>query len=175
MSKLEFHSRVSWTQDLIVSDWTLTGHPPGHSERKWSDVEAWGVGRPVPNQLEGLWMLMRHAPYYHFISNRAVGVIALEGELRRRGCSERNSTEVKQQADARAFRDLRIEVGGLFGDGGEAAWQALEETEVCGMVDVRTAIVRLSKGDRARLDELIATAAKDPRDVLMWAQADHLI
>jgi hypothetical protein len=175
MSKLEFNARVSWTRELIVSDWTLTGQPPGHSERSWSDVEAWGVGRPAPTQVDGLWLLMKHAPYYHFISNRSVGVIALEGELRKRGCSERPAGEIKAAADARALRDLRAEVGTLFGDAGEEVWQALETPEVLRMVNVRSAVVRLSKGDRAKLEHLIATAKQDPRDVLHWAQSDHLI
>jgi hypothetical protein len=175
MNKPEFHARVRWTSELIISDWTLTGQPPGHSERTWSDVEAWGAGRPEPTQLEGLWLLMKHAPYYHFITTRAVGVIALEGELRRRGCPELGSKNIKDEADARAFRDLHAEVASLFGDGAEGVWQALEAPDVLKMVNVRTAVVRLSKGDRAKLDQLIATAQQDPRDVLMWAQQDRLI
>jgi hypothetical protein len=175
MSKFEFNARVSWTRDLIVSDWTLTGQPSGHSERNWSDVEAWGVGRPDPTQVEGLWLLMKHAPYYHFISNRSVGVIALEGELRKRGCTERTASEVKEEADARALRDLRGEAQQLFGEGAAAIWSELDQHDVFKQVSVRTAVVRLSKGDAKKLEQLIADAVKDPRDVLHWAQSERLI
>ena len=175
MSKIEFNARVSWTADLIVSDWTLTGQPPGHAERRWSSVDAWGVGRPDATQVEGLWLLMKDAPYYHFISNRSIGVVALEGELRRRGCPERTSTEVKHQADTRAFRDLRAEVAALFGDVAEQVWHELENDDALESVNLRTAVVRLSKGDPVKLQSLIDTAHTDYRDVLMWAQAEKLI
>lgn len=175
MTKPEYTARITWNDASIILDSALTGHPPRHSERAFATIQTWGMGRPDTSLPEGIWVLLETTPHYDFFPVRATGSSALAGELRRRGIPELDATDVKAEADRRSLRDLEAEVQTVFGADGPAVWKELEAEPALAMHNVRTAVVRLSRGDRGKLAEMIAVARVDWRDVLHWAQQEKLV
>jgi len=175
MTKLEYFARISWTESNIILDSVLTGHPPHHTEREFKSIQTWGMGRPDPSLPEGIWLLLDASPHYDFLPIRASGSSALAGELRRRGIPELDATDVKTEADRRALRDLEAEVNDVFGNDGPRVWADLQAEPCLTMHNVRAAAVRLSKGDRAKLAEIISMARIDWRDILARAQQERLV
>lgn len=175
MTKPEYMARISWTAAAIALDSVLTGHPPSHTERAFATIQMWGMGRPDASLPEGIWLLLNGTPHYDFLPIRAAGSSALAGELRRRGIPELDAADVKAEADRRALRELEGEVREVFGAEGASVWSELESEPGLRMHNVRAAVVRLSRGNRAKLTELIEHARNDWRDVLASAQDDGLL
>ena len=174
MTPIDYRARLQATEQGIVVDSRLEGQPPRHHERAWSGIEAWGVGRPDPTYPEGVYLLLREAPHGDFLWLRAEGVADVVDALRRR-LPERTAPEIQAEVVRRALADLELEAKALFGAGAWPRVQALIEGEpLLRTPAVGRAVVRLSRGEVARLEEMVRTSRVDPRDVLLWAQMEGL-
>jgi hypothetical protein len=174
MTPIDFHARLQATEQGIVVDSRLEGQPPRHHERAWSSIEAWGMGRPDATYSEGVYLLLRESPHGDFLWLRAQGVADVVGALRRR-LPERSAGEIQAEIDRRSLAQLELEARALFGTG---EWPRVQEL-LQGDAVLRTpavprAVVRLSRGDVVRLEEMVRAARVDPRDVLLWAQMEGL-
>lgn len=172
MAALTLHARVQLIDDGFAVHWRLEGHPPRYHERRWSDIEAWGVGRASPAHPEGIYLLLREPPHSDFLWIKAEGVLEAIDALRAR-LPEWSAADVQAEIDKRELADIEVEARTLFPP---ERWNEvralLEGEERLRSPNVRRAVVKLSRGDVARLQEMIAAARLDPRDVLMWAQME---
>jgi hypothetical protein len=115
------------------------------------------------------------APYYDWLPKQAVDIDGLIDELKRRGFPERDATSIKAEADRRTFADLERQIHEFFPADGAEVWRMLDNEPVLEKAQIRAAVVRLCKADRAHLDYLVSVARVDWRDVLSWAQREGLV
>ncbi len=168
-------ARIRLTDDAVVVDSQLEGHPPRHRECPWGTMEAFAVGRPDASYPEGIYLLLRQAPHGDYLWRLADGAQAVVAELRRRGVPERAAPELQAEVDSRQLADLEQEARGLFPEKDWPRVRALlDGSPELARPRLRRAVVRLSRGELARLEQLVRDARRDWRDVLYWAQREGL-